>query len=387
MAVITPPAVDTSAPELGTEYWDPAAIEGVVFTPPSRRGALAYDADLVDLNWERLAAEVRMLHDILQEKETAISELQTGVAGEIKSSAIAEAAVIKRGALHQAGVIVGEARMKAEQLEADALDRIGRADRAVTPEPQLVHLPPLDLEDLRGSMKSRVEYVNDLRARVFADAHELLAVGAFGATALTEGTTSAAPVEPEPVEVHEQHEPMTTLTNETDAPITAAGGDESFIVDPGESLTVPTSEVTDTIRGVFKKHTWHRPGPDDTAVRVMKSYPLESLFEGQVIALDGMPPGVLFETIGDRSPLPAWQPPELATGELPAVPYDAELERRAATAQDEYHGDAARSDMFAEVIAAHDEHDGDQDWDRRDAEDADDHAEDATFRDAPEVGD
>lgn len=174
MTVITPPAIDLSAPPVDPidgdrRYWDPTSIHDTVFPEPARR-ELAVAESAVRQFQDRVVEEIRWLHEIINELETRITELETGGAVELKASAIAETTHIIRRARVNADRHMAEAHHKIERMQADALRRIAAAERAVTPDVEPTALPPLDARDLAGSMRRRVDYVRKLNAEIRADA-------------------------------------------------------------------------------------------------------------------------------------------------------------------------------------------------------------------------
>lgn len=342
MAVTVRPARNVEPPDLGTAYWQPSDMADVVFPEPLNRRALAVDANVAYARWHRAIAEIEWLHEIIDKAETDKAVMSAGPAGEMHRSAEAMSRQVIAAARQEAGRIVIEAQARAQQLQADALERIAATNST---EPELARLPKLDVENLPGSLRRRAAYAQSIMAEVRADAQLMCEVGFEVVNALDSGTVIETPDEPTPEPVSEMA-PRVSMVNNSGEERTVRAGGSYVAVSPGDTLTIDADDVTDLLRRQFAEPAYEpprdwRPTPDVRAGKILRhDHPEHGLREGDVVPLDVMPAGVLFETLPPEEPtLPLT--PALTTGELPVWTGD---------------DDATRRDQLGEDQAVHDDH-------------------------------
>lgn len=375
MAVTVRPPRNTDPPEFGTRYWEPNDMADVVFPEPENRRSLVVDAAATQRLWDRVVEEVRWLHDIIEAQETRLAVFDAGEPGEVHRQAVEEGNRIVGQARLEAGRLMGQARQDAERLQADALDRIAAASNGRAP--QLVELPPLDVNDLRGSMLRRLAHVQRLTAEVEGDAQAMLDIGAEVQQHLESGELVDPPeVETAPSSLGPAVE-FETLVNESDREVTIRFRGAYRVVLPGDSITMDRSCITPSMRTQMsspeKPRDWRAPGDDEPAVRILRDQPQFGLREGDIIAFGDLPPNVLFESItGQPLQVDGMVPDVLTTGELKAidvdpdgpVPYDGSR-----LGFVDPSDDATLQDRLAEDQAIRDDHEGDALLDVDQAED------------------
>lgn len=349
MTVAIPPRVDTGPPPTDPidgrrRAWNPNAIAEHVFPEPGRR-ELAVAAGPVEEFQDRIVNELRWLHGILENQRTRIVELETARSGAMAT----EATRMKGQARAEAAAIVANGHQKANQLMAEAMERIAAINAEQPDELTLVQaLPPLDLDDVTGSMAARADYVTQLVRQVRADASmfDRASVATHRALDAINDPPVAGPTPLPPVNAGRGLDrytdpkiPMEIVHNASNDVVNVSWGATSVPVRPGQSVTVRGDMITEDLRQrLAGTHPDHGPiedeeetyaeralymsgfdpeavmNPDEQLVRVLEEHPDKGIRKGAVLPLSFVPSGVLYENTD-----PADWDREIAEGKHPGV--------------------------------------------------------------------
>jgi hypothetical protein len=409
--------VNTAPPPAG-QLWDPDAMAAVVFPGPLNKRSLVYDAMTVDNMWEAAVSEVRTLRGLIDQYSTERQawQLEGGQdmvraaaqqAQQIRDQAQSEAVQIVRMAREQAAREVGTAHLKAQQLQAEALERIAAAEHATAGPAELAELPGYT-QNIADTLTRRTETAMDNVRTVLAEAEALETAAARARMTLTP-MLAPAPAVPAAADAtttwaaaYAPGDRGPTLVDAWNAAGERIGPsgmawpsgipdttDASALTPPGLPQRPPAPGRPRDDKGRFVPRSYRDPGPN--AVTIMHTYPEHGLTKGDLVDADEVPAGVVFSGRPHVEPPPEYSrsanftpaPPEWSADVDDRVPDDqtaADLLAGDPPSTEQEERDWQAADESHEAAEAHEDADlapDEEDWERLDAEDEHDAEDDA----------